>query len=539
VLLKVEKREHAFLQAEFLQGEAPHGAVQVTVHGEELCVTSPATVRSERALLVRLVGNQGPGNWCVVHDRSELHAQARGRSAHEQELLEHLAADPMDLHAAEDLLEFYVQIMQARELESLAHREQSEDKASRTGSDSDEPHYVPVREEDFQSKTPAQLGLTGGRGAALLDSPRLLMHLLFGGLQQDDADASEGESGLEERRELVRGEPSPAVRTGAQRPDISEVTAKARDAYLRVLRGAESEKRGAVRLLEDALVLCAAFQRAFRSGGISTFTFTAEQVCILRAFLGRAHAPFPRALGLVPEAQREELWTRAPLLPGAALLIYNVCIADLALGRDHGGDPTFPNAAPVLWLRHVVRHAPRWSIDRLLTLARQQLPRLKRHGALWVGDALLRVSATVDFGDFLERTVRQALLLERLDEQLRSVRTELTQVRHMTEEDDEILVLTTGEDGTLAVGFAQPPEGGQAKGDVRRRVPRTCLVEGAFLAAPGSNRVSREGGLMVRQPMREVSRQDIFSLETVRNRLAGTAPELQEALEVLQRIIDS
>jgi hypothetical protein len=531
VILRTETRHMPGLQVELSQGEHQRMVEPEPCEGG-LRVTVPDSMSPEDPLVTRLVTVEGPGPWCVVHDPIELREQARGRSRRDQELMEHLSADPNDPEAAEELVLFYLDLLHERAQEA-ARRQAAAGKSSLEPSPSQPPEDIVIRDEDFRGGEPPRPQPSTERAPTWLESPRLLLRLLFGGAQLEDADAreAEGEPTEEENQRGGAARPKPPQR------DLTETVMKARTAYLQLLGNSELERRGPVRLLQDAQALCTGFQRVFRTGQISAKTFVAEQTRILRALLGRATAPFPQALREVPEQHREELWTRSLILPGAMLLVYNVCLADLLLGKDRKVDPSFPNAAPVLWIRHVLRHAPLRSLSALLALAHRQLPRLQRHDALWLGD-MLPVTERVTFTDFLERMVREAQAVEHLEGQFRSKFAKLDKLATLTAGQGEVLILTFGQDGTLAPGFAQPEDPLDevatkgvrpgARPRERRGPPRACLVEGAFLSMIKQ---------AVREPMREVTNTNFVSFEAALKAFVEDE-EAFEALCVLERIVN-
>jgi hypothetical protein len=543
VILRTEARHGPGLQVEFAQGDSQR-VVKPGLHEDGLIAVVPERMSPEHLLVARLLEKEEPGPWCVVHDPRELHHQAQGRSPHDQELVDHLSANPDDPKAAEELLRFYIDLLHER-VQEAARRQAVDGKPPPERSPSKPQNDIVIRDEDFQGGATPRPSSQAGRAPMGLESPRLLMRLLFGGVQHEDADAREAEG--DSPGEDVPGEPDPpseggsraAARIKPPERDLTETVMRARAAYLQMLGTPALDRRGPVRLLQDAQALCTGFQRAFRTGQISIEVFVAEQTRLLRALLGRATAPLPQALREVPESQREELWTRAPFLPGVLLLVYNVCLADLMLGSDRTVDPSFPSAAPVLWIRHILRHAPHHSLTNLLALAQRQLPRLQRHDALWLGDTLRSAQARVSFGAFLERMVREIQLVEHLEGRLRSTR--LTRVPALTEDQGEVLILTFGQDGTLAPGFAQfedMNEGGRRASPhtrplekKKRGPPRACLFEGAFLSMASHLKQA------VREPMREQTSTNFVSFDTVLDAL-GEDPEVFEALGVLERIVN-
>lgn len=546
ILLRTEARQAPGLRVELAQGKVQHVA-EPQPHEGGLSVEVPQTVSPESPLLARLLAGGEQGPWCVVHDPRELNEQVHGRPRHDEELLDHLAADPDDPDAAEALLRFYTDLLHERAQEAVRQQAAAPKARDSERSPSRPPDNVFLRDEDFQGTPPAEPPARTG-GPVGLESPRLLMRLLFGGVQHEDADAreAEGPPSAEEPPPdgpWVRLEEATSGKPASKRPrrNLTETVIQARAAYLRLLKEPELERRGPVRLLQDAQALCTGFQRAFRTGEITIETFVAEQSQLLRALLGRASAPLPQALREVPEEQREELWTRAPILPGVMLLVYNVCLADFARGRHRRADPGFPSVAPVLWIRHVLRHAPAGSLEGVMELAHRQVPRLQRHDALWLGDTLRSAHARVGFTAFLERMVREARAVEHLDMRLRAGHPKLECVQPLTPERSEVNLLGVGRDGTLAPGFAQLDERDEEEGGgVERRAqplkrklppPRACLIDGAFQSmAPHA---LAQG---VRERMHQVESTRFVSLDEALEAFEEDA-EVLEALAVLEQII--
>ncbi len=402
----------------------------------------------------RLVSAEGDGPWIVVHDRVELRDRGRALERADVQLRNHLSWDSGTARDATDFLEFLGRLFEERK--RLDSEQPKSPAAASEPSSAPKPEWRFVKEEDFRAPESSSegAGVNSSEGHTALDPTRLMLRLLFGDLDLEDADASEGESGLTEA--AVDGPAPQAPKSGRAKRDAEVVlrsaAMRARTAYLDTLRRAGGQGRSPGRMLEDLEVLSVALYRGLRSGGLSAPAFLAEYAPVLRAFFGAANTPFCLALSAVPEEERPAFWARTPVLAASCLLVFNACLADLEVGQyEEEPSPDFVHVAPVLWLRHVLRHAP---TDQPLATLEKQLPRIRKQGQLWLASHWPHLEASCDFALFAARQIEMARALDRLQAALRPKR--VSEAGRLDGDTD--CVLGFGRDGSLAAGFVDPPE---------------------------------------------------------------------------------
>lgn len=463
----------------------------------------------------RLVSAGGEGSWIVVHDRVELRDRGRALERTDVQLRNHLSWDSGTARDATDFLEFL-----GRMFEERKRRDSELPKAPSAASEpssAPKPEWRFVKEEDFRATESSNegAGVDSSEERTALAPTRLMLRLLFGDLDVEDADASEGESGLTEA--AVDGPAPQAPKPGRAKRDADVVlrsaATRARTAYLDTLRRVGGQGRSPGRMLEDLEVLSVALYRGLRSGGLSAPAFLAEYAQLLRAFFGAANTPFCLALRSVPEEERPAFWARTPVLAASALLVFNACLADLEVGQyDEEPSPDFLHVAPVLWLRHVLRHAP--PDDQLATLEKQ-LPRIRKQGQLWLASHWPHLEASCDFVEFAARQLETAEGLNRLEAGLRARRA--AEAGRLDGDTD--CVVGFGRDGSIAAGFVDDPD---------KPISRVWLHDGAF-----QNPEPSESGRHDR--LHKTTSQQVLPLR-VAYEVAKRDAQLLDAVELLKGI---
>lgn len=383
------------------------------IHNDTWRVISPTGIERGVPVILRAFSEGEPGPWVPVADPWELRDTARART-HDEIALEEFF-DGGDESTNEGLVRFLAGMFERRA--RVASRTSAVHEVAKTGAAPKPggPNLVDIPEAAFHGRTEDTEATRSSRHEALSPS-RLLHQLLFGDVQER-GDLSGGDGSETESPEAPAASPpqGPNAPSARHKPEaFAAITRRATDAYLADVGRPEGAARAAPRLAEDALVLSACFQRAFRARELSIHQFLAAQVRALRALIGAPHAPLPRALAKIPPEVRQLGWIENALLPAMALPLYNVCLAEHAVTkRDERPAPDFASSAPVLWFRNVLRHAPP-GLGAVVTETESQIYSLKAYGVLWLADEWPDLEEEVPFDLFVRSLIDDAKALEAL-----------------------------------------------------------------------------------------------------------------------------
>jgi hypothetical protein len=457
-------------------------------------------------LVVRLEDGATFGPWSVVHDPSVLRQHASPRSPFDA------AVDQLEGRRSGDATQALLELLSAIADE---RREPTNVQARRGHAplqpDSDAEHWVWVTAEDFaDAAAEAAVAEPSSRDDGRPDPAPLLRRLVLGDPVRTDTveiqDSSSGDPTKEPGRKQQSSPP----------PNLGKVVDRIQKAYLSRLRqpGAASSP---ARLLQELLVLVAAFQDAARQGSITDRQLATSLVALGDAVF--AGAIF-RSLQGVSDAQRNDVWQRAPVLAASALTIYNTCLINAVLQDNAPPDSVFSDTRPILWLRNVVRHAPSADPAWLLTNLEEHLVRIRKFSVLWIADRWPYFDQLLPFEEFVRDAVNACVLLERIDASLRS----LPPPSYQYDDDDRVVGL--GRDQRLAVGFRESEE--------EESQVKVLLFDGAF-QKPGPQTAGEP-----RPHIRQTPR--VRSLAQVRRDLsnAGWSPSnVDSALLLLGQLVDS
>lgn len=437
------------LTAEFKAGDLQSTArVQLMATGR-LRVKAPTGIERHRAVAIRLLAGEAAGAWCAVHDPRSLRDHGSGRAEADRRIEQFLGDDPNDPHSAQNLIEFLAGLWsdrQAREVVEDDGKVESEP----SGKNASEKRWFSHTE--FDEPSGHDLPTHDGAGHLDLSPSSLLRRLLFTnrGL---DADARDSED-VDSSEAGHEGDPAPAG-THRRAPDLTEVATHLRRSFLQHLKDTAAAGRSATRLVEDLLVVTVALQRSLRTGGLEARHFLAEELPVLRAFIGEAHALLPKALRELGGEDQSRFWSEVPVVPAVAGLLYNCCLAEVAaVGHLDGLSAEFPGAHPVLWMRNILRHAPAQDVHQLRRQFENQLPRLKKTGDLWLGDLWPFAELRVSFPAFFEGLLTDSFGILAAERCIKGRLQNVAATRH----EDGALVVGVGRDGGLAAGFVEAVE---------------------------------------------------------------------------------
>jgi hypothetical protein len=487
--------------------------------GCTLALRPPSEVTSERPVAVRVNTISGEGSWSIVHSPLELEATGQARSNVEDRLRQFLSADPDDGLAAEGFFRFMADTLRER----LAGERGDHDAAQpiRAEGESNPPRQelIHVTEADFAASAVAR-GEEEERSHLhheTLNPRRLLLRLLFGDLDDVQADANEGESDVitdEDGGDETEETRSSASHNIRPRRHLLAIVTDACAGYVSDLKRAAGE-RSAARLLEDVLVLMAALQRTLRMRQLSTNEYLDYFVPVVREMLGGPFSPLPHALRRIPSEFRREAWLTNQILPGTALVLYNLTLAERASQSDLSRELVAAGAA--LWFRHVWRNAPNDGGDDVLQALDRQTFRLRKYGDLWFGDLWPAVEADMPFTEFVKGLIVDADALEALDAVLRESSAKAGDLPSL-DNNDVILTLV---EGHAAAGFIEPV------GDGPRMVAQ--ITSAPFQRPDGVGRYVRTHVLRVPKP-------GMLPLREGSTSLPAQDPKITRAVELLRRV---
>jgi hypothetical protein len=514
------------VRAEDISCIATHQLRGPVGQNREMEVHCPASIHRCPAMpvAVRALVGDVPGPWTLVLDLAELHESAQERSR-PQEYLNDLLDSPDDPEAEERFLVLFANILQqrmAQRREAADSKVANADGVQPAGDEAEKPMLVKVHEE--QEEAPAFSQDARAKAHPTLGHfPRYLTdRLLFGDLVADDADEREGESeASEDLTELApRDEnlPSHHLATRAARPTLYEAAGRARGAYLDELQASDDVRRDAPRLLEDLEVLVAVAHYALARGHITALGFVEQMVPVLDAFLGGPFAPLPRMLGALQGDERDEAWSRVPFLVLAGLLVYNTCLAHEQIAQSDSDNDALADLQaenPVLWMRHLVRHAPADQIDRARSEMGREMPRIRR-GVFWIADRIAEIRPAISFPDFMALVIGDASALERACPQLKDQVLRHSGIGKPNDEDGLVIGLVSGE--VVTAGFYEV---------ITSRRIDVWLKGGAFQRPdlPGTPYLG-----MTRDPSKSAP------LAVIEKECADLPEHVHEGLEVLRKI---
>ncbi|MBO6936801.1 MAG: hypothetical protein JJ863_17660 [Deltaproteobacteria bacterium] len=390
--------------------EARHGRLTVQLE-------RPA--RGTGVVLIRAFDDREVGPWALVADPMALAERAeRGRAA--ADAVERMAFAEYDPSEMERLFQVLTRIYRDREPARETPRKEDTE-----GQGTDRKHrFVRVSEDDFTSDGSSSL-IAATKMRLRLVPTRLMESLLFGGKEELDSDQGEGESGdvdteVETSPESDEGSAeTPRPRgTRATRDRLARDTDRLHETYF---QNAFAGLRNSRRLLEDLMVLTAPLHLLARRGEMGSRHFLIRLATVLRRFLGSGRAPLARSVAMMDEEERAVFWRESPAALQLHLLTYNSL---LALVANH--DPSeskVPAERAVLWLGRLLRTMPEDVREGLAERARRRAPALTR-GIFWLGGTWPSHVDRMPFPDFVERTVRNAKLLEDLASHLRPLTTD-------------------------------------------------------------------------------------------------------------------
>lgn len=445
-------------------------ATAIELHSKDICVRvnvepgsdqleAPSALKRGDICLARAWLDERSGPWAVIHDVEELRERSSPPSAEREALEALLGAEGFDFDAARALLEVFAEVLANRADRVVAQQQLGgEPDAADTSLGS-----KLVRLGDFTSPEVKLPGRGESSEGLSLPSARMMNRLLFGDevLDGPGASADEGESELGE--EILDGPSGGAVHrdrpAGLEefdpqaRQERREVFARAceraRVNYVRQLSATRS--RRPERLLEDLMILAAPLHYMAQSGELSATGLRRELVILLRAFLGDRTSPFVAAIERLDHNQRDELWAETPALLVVVLLVYNACLADLHCNSESRAQPVFPDARPILWLRHVIRHVGRERLERFVESSQDCASSLRAGRIFWLADAWDKRSHEMPFGKFVDRLIADVNALETIAKQILAG----DYATRLRDGDDEDGLLVVDEHGIVGVGWAE------------------------------------------------------------------------------------
>ena len=498
----------------------PHGVVRAAdaTRGEGGWeFAAPAVIQRGAPCLARISGAV-PGPWSVVQDPEELLGSTQpGRR--ERGALERLLDTPgFDREGARQLMELIADIQRKRVERAAAAADPAGDV------DGTAPGLRTVSLQDFERRG-RDAADSRSSGLVPLASVRLMNRLLFGDDERDEPD-QETDSELDaddlaEEEILARMESAKRSGAGPATKDAMDAflraSSQARGRYIQTLRGRRVDP---YHLLDHLMLLAAPLYYMLRGRTLGDSAFRAEMVVLLRALVGEPHAPIYQAIRELDAGGRNELWDHMPVFYVVMLLVYNVCVADAELHDPRSpAAATFTNSHPVLWLRHLVRLVDAGRLELLLAGLPEVVGRLKK-GLLWPVTAWPRQRRSAPFEEFVRTSVRDALALDRVEQQIRGLLPQLCRPGAAVEDGD--LVVGLAAPGLIAAGWAEPEEPGNP----------ARLRSGAFeeveVSGPGSSYLRK----MSSPPLSTV-----YGLEALRS-LAGEDEGRLDSLglKVLARI---
>lgn len=460
------------------------------------------------SLVVRLEHGGAFGPWLVVHDPSILRQHAAPRSPFDD------AVDQLEGHRSGDSTQALLDLLSAIADERReANKVQSRPKAAAQHPDMQAEHWVWVTPDDFAQAGPEAVPVEStDQDDGRPDPSRLLRRLVLGDPVRTETVEIQDGTPDDPNDEPARRDEKKAP------PDLGKAVERIQKAYLARLR--QPVTASPARLLQELLVLVAAFQDAARQGSITDRQLANSLVALGDAVFAGA---MPRSLKALDDGQRDDLWQRAPVLAASVLAIYNMCLVTTLLDGDAPPDSMFSDLRPILWLRDLVRHAPSSDPAWLLRHVEEHLVRIRRFSVLWIADRWPYFDQLLPFEEFVRDAVTACCLLERVDDSLRS----LPPPSYSFDDDDRVVGL--GRDQRLAVGFRESEE--------HQKLVKVLLFDGAF-QKPGPQQASQapEPKPYIGQTSRVRS---FAQLRSDLGKAGWTATDIESAMLLLGQLVDS